>query len=46
MRATVRKNTPCYEYFIDTANAMEQFASIDSKLVPENSLIREFIGNL
>ncbi|MDO4607757.1 MAG: nucleoside kinase [Clostridia bacterium] len=46
MRSSVNKNAPCYEYFIDTVNALEQFVSIDSKLVPSNSLIREFIGNL
>jgi len=46
MRSTVSKNAPCYEYFIDTANALERFDDIDSKLVPENSLIREFIGEL
>ena len=46
MRNTVSKNTPCYEYFIDTANAMEQFAAIDSALVPADALIREFIGEL
>lgn len=46
MRSTVGKNTPCYEYFIDTVNALERFADIDSKLVPKTSLIREFIGGL
>lgn len=46
MRNTVGKNTPCYEYFIDTANALERFNAIDSTLVPEHSLIREFIGEL
>ena len=46
MRSTVNKNAPCYEYFIDTANALERFDAIDSLLVPENSLIREFIGDL
>lgn len=45
MRSTVAKNTPCYEYFIDTVNALERFVAIDSKLVPEDSLIREFIGH-
>lgn len=45
MRNTVGKNTPCYQYFIDTANAMERFAAIDSSLVPQGSLIREFIGD-
>ena len=44
MRNTVSKNTPCYEYFIDTANAMERFTAIDSVLVPQDALIREFIG--
>lgn len=44
MRNTVSKNTPCYEYFIDTANAMERFTAIDSALVPPDALIREFIG--
>lgn len=46
MRNGVHKNAPCYEYFIDTANALERFASIDSSLVPSESLIREFIGDL
>lgn len=46
MRNTVHKNAPCYEYFIDTANAMERFDAIDSSLVPDDSLIREFIGDL
>jgi len=34
-----------YEYFLRTANAIERFSHIDSDLVPENSLIREFIGS-
>ncbi len=46
MRSSVNKNAPCYEFFIDTVNALERFASIDSALVPPNSLIREFIGDL
>ena len=46
MRSTVNKNTPCYDYFIKTANAMERFEAIDSKLVPQDALIREFIGEL
>lgn len=41
----VEKNAPCYDYFIGTANALKKFNSIDISLVPENSLIREFIGN-
>lgn len=46
MRSTVNKNAPCYEYFIDTANALERFNAVDSNLVPSDSLIREFIGDL
>ena len=46
MRNGVHKNAPCYEYFIDTANALERFNAIDSNLVPYDSLIREFIGDL
>lgn len=46
MRNGVNKNAPCYDYFIKTANALERFVDIDSALVPENSLIREFIGDL
>ncbi|MBO4431997.1 MAG: hypothetical protein J5852_00545 [Clostridia bacterium] len=45
MRSSVGSSTPCYEYFIKTANVLEQFCTIDSKLIPEDSLIREFIGN-
>lgn len=44
MRHSVNKNTPCYEYFIDTVNALEQFNTVDSSLVPADALIREFIG--
>lgn len=46
MRSTVNKNAPCYDYFIKTANALERFVAIDGTLVPDNSLIREFIGGL
>lgn len=46
MRNTVNKNAPCYDYFIKTANALERFVTIKSDLVPEDSLIREFIGGL
>lgn len=44
LRKGVDRNTPWYEYFIDTVNTLELFNSIDSSLVPEDSLIREFIG--
>lgn len=46
MRSTVNKNAPCYDYFIKTANALERFVAIDSSSVPQNALIREFIGGL
>ncbi len=46
MRSTVGKNTPCYKYFIDTANALERFVAISEEFVPRDSLIREFIGGL
>ncbi len=46
MRSTVNKNAPCYDYFIKTANALERFTAISSTLVPQDSLIREFIGGL
>lgn len=45
MRQSVGTNTPCYEYFIKTANALQRFESADMKSVPDDSLIREFIGN-
>ena len=41
----LKKGTVCYEYFMRTANALEKFNAIDRSLVPNNSLIREFIGN-
>lgn len=46
MRSSVNKNAPCYDYFIKTANALERFEDIESDIVPDNSLIREFIGGL
>ncbi|MBQ6717747.1 MAG: hypothetical protein IJN22_02505 [Clostridia bacterium] len=46
MRSSVNKNAPCYDYFIKTANALERFSAIDSALVPGDSLVREFIGDL
>ena len=44
MRDGVDESTPSYSYFIKAANALELFCGIESKLVPEDSLIREFIG--
>ncbi len=38
-------DAPCREYFLQTVAAVEQFVPVDAALVPEDSLIREFIGN-
>lgn len=35
----------CYEYFMRTVSAMKEFKSIDRSYIPDNSLIREFVGN-
>ena len=45
LEESVKKSAPCYDYFIGTVNALKKLNSIDIELVPENSLIREFIGN-
>lgn len=45
LKDTLKEGTICYEYFMRTAAALEKFVSIDRSLVPENSLIREFIGD-
>ncbi len=41
----VDETAPCYEYFKKTVRALEQFNAIDSKFIPSQSLIREFIGS-
>lgn len=41
---TVTADMPNGEYFLKTAEALSRFNSIDRRLVPKNSLIREFIG--
>lgn len=41
----VSPDSPCYDYFIKTVNALKYFNSISSDFVPDKSLIREFIGN-
>lgn len=38
-------DTPCYLYFEKTVLALKEFESLDSGLIPEESLIREFIGS-
>lgn len=45
LKNDVDPNSECYDYFIKTADAVEKFVPIKSDLVPQNSLIREFIGN-
>ncbi|MGI6279513.1 MAG: uridine kinase family protein [Acutalibacteraceae bacterium] len=40
----LESNVVCHDYFMRTYNAIEKFVAIDSSLVPENSLIREFLG--
>ena len=44
LKAEVKEDTVCYDYFMRTAAALEKFAAFDGNLIPENSLIREFIG--
>ena len=41
----VSKDNVSYRYFMNTANALKCFASLNRDYVPQNSLIREFIGN-
>lgn len=41
----VSKDNVCYRYFMNTANALKRFTSLDSAFVPKDSLIREFIGD-
>ncbi len=40
----VTPDTPYYDYFMKTAEALEKFPSLSEKDVPAHSLIREFIG--
>ncbi|MBR4123502.1 MAG: hypothetical protein IKY45_03575 [Clostridia bacterium] len=35
-----------YEYFLRTAAAIEKFVPLNPRIVPDNSLIREFIGDI
>ncbi len=45
LKSEITPETDCYEYFMRTAEALEKFDSINCDLLPENSLIREFVGN-
>lgn len=40
----VDREIPCCSYFLKTVEALSRFEDMDSTLVPQNSLIREFIG--
>ena len=44
MRDEVLPSSPYYEYFLKTAAAIEKFHLLDESMIPEESLIREFIG--
>lgn len=44
LKDEISKDTVCYDYFIRTLNAIKKFNSINPSLVPQKSLIREFIG--
>lgn len=44
LREQLALDACCREYFLKTVDAMERFESIDISLVPESSLIREFLG--
>lgn len=44
LKNEVKKDTVCYEYFMRTVSAIERFVGMQRSLVPEKSLIREFIG--
>ena len=45
LKTFVNPETECYEYFMRTADALEKFESINSYILPQDSLVREFIGN-
>lgn len=45
LKDEIREDTPLKAYFLKTAAALERFVPIDRSLVPDNSLVTEFIGN-
>lgn len=45
LKNEISANNPLYNYFTRTINAIEKFEALDSFYVPQDSLIREFIGN-
>ncbi len=44
MARSVSPQVPNYEYLAKTVHALEKFRSLDRSMVPENSLLREFIA--
>ena len=38
------KTADNYDYIMDAKNALDKFQSIDTDLIPENSLISELLG--
>lgn len=45
LKNEVSQISPCADYFFKTIEAVEKFTSLDTNYIPDNSLIREFIGN-
>ncbi len=45
LKSQVTPDVIGYEYFMRTANAIEKFEFMSSELIPQSSLIREFVGN-
>ena len=45
LKDEIGEDAPLKDYFLKTAAALERFVPIESALVPENSLITEFMGN-
>ncbi len=44
MKEQLRYDTPLKDYFLKTADALEEFDTLSPSFIPEDSLIREFIG--
>lgn len=45
LQSEIDKNSVSYDYFMKTVDALKLFAPLDKVLIPQDSLIREFIGN-
>lgn len=44
LSSEITKDALCYDYFMRTVSAIQKFKSMPMSIVPEKSLIREFIG--